>query len=98
VSATACPAGGTHVWPREGAHYDDGRCLKCDRAKYAPYLSRRQCEVLRLIQAGHATAGIADALGVSHYTARDHIRRLARILDCGLPDMPRTARARGIEF
>lgn len=24
-----CRRGGTHVYARDGAHYDDGRCLKC---------------------------------------------------------------------
>jgi PAS domain S-box-containing protein len=46
-----------------------------------PHLTPRQNEVLHLIAAGHSTAQIADELGISLETTRNHIRHILRALD-----------------
>ena len=43
-------------------------------------LTPRQAEVLRLLERGRSTAQIADELGLSQHTVRNHIRRLMRAL------------------
>jgi len=44
-------------------------------------LSRREIEVLRLLAGGLRTAAIAEALGVSVYTARNHLSSVMRKLN-----------------
>lgn len=41
-----------------------------------PQLSRRELEVLRLLACGTKTAQIAESLGISPITARNHITNL----------------------
>ena len=41
-------------------------------------LSRREQEVLRLLVQGHDTAGLADRLGISPHTVRDHFKNVFR--------------------
>lgn len=44
------------------------------------HLTPRQAEVLRLLERGRSTEQIAEELGVSRETVRNHIRRLLRAL------------------
>jgi predicted ATPase/DNA-binding CsgD family transcriptional regulator len=46
-------------------------------------LSPREIEVLRLLAAGASTQAIADALFISHATARTHVTNILRKLDVG---------------
>lgn len=45
-------------------------------------LTPRQREALALLASGHSTTGIAQALGVSTVTARNHVGACLRKLDC----------------
>jgi PAS domain S-box-containing protein len=45
------------------------------------HLTPRQAEVLRLLELGHSTAQIAEELGLSRQTVRNHISRLLRALE-----------------
>ena len=45
-----------------------------------PHLTPRQNEVLHLLARGRSTAQIAEDLGLSHQTVRNHIHRLLRAL------------------
>ena len=47
----------------------------------APALTRRELEVLRLVALGRETHRIADELGISRHTVRNHIRNLRHKLD-----------------
>jgi PAS domain S-box-containing protein len=44
------------------------------------HLTPRQAEVLRLLERGQSTAQIADELGLSRETVRNHVRRLLHTL------------------
>jgi DNA-binding NarL/FixJ family response regulator len=44
------------------------------------HLTPRQAQVLRLLERGRSTAQIAEELGLSRETVRNHIRRLLRAL------------------
>ena len=47
-----------------------------------PVLTPRQYEVLQLLAEGTSTTAIADQLGISEQTARNHIRAVLKALDC----------------
>jgi DNA-binding CsgD family transcriptional regulator/PAS domain-containing protein len=51
-------------------------CLPSFAASYQ--LSRREVEVLRHLLAGRKAPEIADELGISHHTVRDHLKHLYR--------------------
>jgi len=51
-------------------------CLPSFAASYQ--LSRREVEVLRHLLAGRKVPEIADELGISHHTVRDHLKHLYR--------------------
>jgi DNA-binding CsgD family transcriptional regulator len=57
------------------------REIGADKVGWAPDLTARQHEVLRLLGEGSSTSEIASRLGVSDDTARNHIRGLLRGLD-----------------
>ena len=48
----------------------------------APPLSPRHREVLALLAAGVQARAIADLLGISEATVRNHIKAILRRLDC----------------
>lgn len=58
-------------------------------------LKTRQREILRLIEQGHDTAGIAAELGIAPSTARSYVQGLARIFQCRLPDLRASTGERG---
>jgi DNA-binding CsgD family transcriptional regulator len=45
-------------------------------------LTAQERRVLRLLSSGHTTSAIAETLGVSHATTRNHIQRVLRKLEC----------------
>lgn len=47
----------------------------------SPHLTPRQMDVLRHLAAGHSTEGIAEKLGISTETVRNHIRGILERLD-----------------
>ena len=49
--------------------------------RQAPALTRRELEVLRLVALGWETSRIAEELGISGHTVRNHIRNLRHKLD-----------------
>ena len=51
-------------------------------AQVSPPLSPRQLEILRLLNAGIRAHAIAEQLGLSETTVRNHIREILRRLDC----------------
>jgi DNA-binding NarL/FixJ family response regulator len=66
------------------------------RAVSEPSLSRRQFEILRLLAAGRTTQGIADDLGLTRPTVRNHVARMLRALGAHTRlEAVATARARG---
>jgi PAS domain S-box-containing protein len=67
--ATALPASRSLRKPREAG-----------ALSHSP-LSRRELEVLRLLASGLRTAAIAEALGVSVFTARNHLSSVMRKLN-----------------
>ncbi|HXQ99110.1 MAG TPA: LuxR C-terminal-related transcriptional regulator [Pseudomonas sp.] len=52
-----------------------GRERKCKRANRA---TPREREVLQLVLLGYSNKDIAEQLGISHYTARDHVSALLK--------------------
>lgn len=48
-----------------------------------PKLSKRQLQCLTLVRKGHTSRGIADNLGISVHTVKDHIERAMEIFDVG---------------
>lgn len=62
-------------------------------------LTGRQKEILQLIDEGLLSEEIAETLGLSRWTIRDHVRRLSQLLGTTyIGDLPDAARARGIAF
>lgn len=54
-----------------------------------PRITPIQREIVKLIDDGYDTEGIARELGRGKWTVRDHIRRLCKTYDCSLPELPR---------
>ena len=62
-----------------------------------PRLSRRQRRIVSLIACGARTTDIADALGISKWTARDHIHELGILFAVSsMIELPDAARDAGI--
>jgi DNA-binding NarL/FixJ family response regulator len=53
-----------------------------DTVDSAPRLSPRHRQVLTLLAAGVQARGIAEQLGISEATVRNHIKVILRRLDC----------------
>lgn len=61
-------------------------------------LSKRQREVLRLIDQGLDTEAIAARLEISRWAVRDKVRAMSREFDAPMRDLPRVVRAAGLPF
>lgn len=48
------------------------------KRKRASRVTPRECEVLRLVLLGYTNKDIAQHLGISNYTARDHVSALLK--------------------
>lgn len=60
-------------------------------------LNNRQREILELIKCGADTAEIAATLGISKWTARDHLRKLGvKLQAASMVDLPDAAAGHGI--
>lgn len=59
-------------------------------------LTPRQREVVRLIEQGYDTIGIAERVGRSTWTVKDMIRKLCVQLDAPMLDLPKRAREAGM--
>jgi PAS domain S-box-containing protein len=84
------------LWPREGGGFEVVHLFREVRrgrrrvqqlprrtsAGYVTPLSRRELEVLRLASTGMRTADVAEALGISFFTARNQLASVLRKLNC----------------
>jgi DNA-binding CsgD family transcriptional regulator len=50
-------------------------------AASAPKLTPRQCQTLTLLAAGYSTSQMAEVMGISNETVRNHVKRLLRRLE-----------------
>lgn len=57
--------------------------------------TRREWEVIKLIEQGHDRASIAEELDISPSTVRTYIADLCARLNCSTGQIPQRARARG---
>lgn len=66
---------------RSGAEIVSNRAAAPSVSAFDPKLTAREMEVLRLVSHGWDTQRIADELGISYHTARNHIRHFRQKLN-----------------
>lgn len=64
-------------------------------AKTRIRLNERQREIVRAVEEGLSYEEIAERLGIGTATLKKHTRRLCKMFDCRLHELPERVRARG---
>lgn len=70
-------AGGRRWLPMPLSEYEIDELIASER----PQLSRRECEILRLLSDGRSTDDVAEELSLSAHTVRTHVKNAMRKLD-----------------
>ena len=58
------------------------------RAGPKKYLSLRDIEIVKLIADGYDSYGIAEQIGISRTTVRDHVSHMCRTYGCPMTELP----------
>ncbi len=81
-SAAAGSPGVARTEPTEGgAEATPGQAATTPHPPGTPRIAPRELEVLRLVAQGRSTHGIAEDLGISPHTVRNHVRHFRRKLE-----------------
>lgn len=69
------------IFGKRSAQKNDGAAKSAPADKTVLPLSDREIQVLTLLAEGHSTKTMAQRLGISHFTARNHIQNILMKLD-----------------
>ena len=79
-AATGSPGTGRTEPSEAGSEATAGQAPATPRPTGTPRIAPRELEVLRLVAQGRSTHGIAEDLGISPHTVRNHVRHFRRKL------------------